>query len=357
MPGVTLHRCRCPAAARGAPARAGRWRAAVVARPRDLGRRAEPRAHARQDVYRAGEGCHRAYLDATATAQPARRSIIGSSWRSSGACSRTTPAGRRDLAAGRRRDRAALRRAAGPAERRLQRRRSRALPSGQPRAATGRARAPRPAFPTGRAPLLFVGSGFERKGLATAIEALAALGDRGSRLLVLGKGDRGAYRQPRRAARRRRARRAGSGRGHDIERWYAAADVVVLPTRYEPFGNVHLEALASGVPVVTSDARRRRRGDRRRDERRGRRTRRPAARSRRRSSGSERPQPRTAGRGGRAPLGRALHLRAPGRGVRADLPAAAARTASIFLEKSRASGLHFARGSHGPRSSSTVTGR
>jgi glycosyltransferase involved in cell wall biosynthesis len=27
---------------------------------------------------------------------------------------------------------------------------------------------------------------------------------------------------------------------------------VVLPTRYEPFGNVHLEALASGVAVVTS---------------------------------------------------------------------------------------------------------
>jgi UDP-glucose:(heptosyl)LPS alpha-1,3-glucosyltransferase len=40
----------------------------------------------------------------------------------------------------------------------------------------------------------------------------------------------------------------------DIERWYAAADVLVLPTRYEPFGNVHLEALATGLPVVTSRA-------------------------------------------------------------------------------------------------------
>ncbi len=38
----------------------------------------------------------------------------------------------------------------------------------------------------------------------------------------------------------------------DIERWYAAADALALPTRYEPFGNVHLEALASGLPVVTS---------------------------------------------------------------------------------------------------------
>ena len=31
-----------------------------------------------------------------------------------------------------------------------------------------------------------------------------------------------------------------------------AADALVLPTRYEPFGNVHLEALASGRPVLTS---------------------------------------------------------------------------------------------------------
>jgi len=38
----------------------------------------------------------------------------------------------------------------------------------------------------------------------------------------------------------------------DVERLYAAADVVALPALYEPFGNVHLEALASGVPVLTS---------------------------------------------------------------------------------------------------------
>jgi UDP-glucose:(heptosyl)LPS alpha-1,3-glucosyltransferase len=38
----------------------------------------------------------------------------------------------------------------------------------------------------------------------------------------------------------------------DVERLYAAADLVALPARYEPFGNVHLEALASGIPVLTS---------------------------------------------------------------------------------------------------------
>ena len=40
----------------------------------------------------------------------------------------------------------------------------------------------------------------------------------------------------------------------DVERLYAAADLVALPARYEPFGNVHLEALASGVPVLTTRA-------------------------------------------------------------------------------------------------------
>ena len=32
----------------------------------------------------------------------------------------------------------------------------------------------------------------------------------------------------------------------------SAADVVALPALYEPFGNVHLEAMASGVPVLSS---------------------------------------------------------------------------------------------------------
>jgi UDP-glucose:(heptosyl)LPS alpha-1,3-glucosyltransferase len=44
---------------------------------------------------------------------------------------------------------------------------------------------------------------------------------------------------------------AGS-QSHEVERFYAAADVFILPTLYEPFGLVILEALASGVPSIVS---------------------------------------------------------------------------------------------------------
>jgi UDP-glucose:(heptosyl)LPS alpha-1,3-glucosyltransferase len=105
--------------------------------------------------------------------------------------------------------------------------------------------------PTAAYAVLFAGSGFERKGLSTAIRAFAHLGDVDARLLVLGRGDAVSYR---RLAGELgvAARVVWLGARPDIERWYAAADVLVLPTRYEPFGNVHLEALASGLPVVTS---------------------------------------------------------------------------------------------------------
>jgi UDP-glucose:(heptosyl)LPS alpha-1,3-glucosyltransferase len=107
------------------------------------------------------------------------------------------------------------------------------------------------AIPAGVFTVLFVGSGFARKGLATAIEAFAAFSDRGSRFIVVGKGDARSYQSA--AARLAVGERVvWLGARADLERWYAAADIVVLPSRYEPFGNVHLEALAAGLPIVAS---------------------------------------------------------------------------------------------------------
>jgi UDP-glucose:(heptosyl)LPS alpha-1,3-glucosyltransferase len=83
------------------------------------------------------------------------------------------------------------------------------------------------------------------------MEAVAALRSRNIRLLVAGKGRTEMYRRLE-ARLGLQASVTWIAPRPDVERLYAAADAVALPARYEPFGNVHLEALASGVPVLTS---------------------------------------------------------------------------------------------------------
>ena len=188
-----------------------------------------------QDIYRAGEGCHRAYLTAMGPRQHRRagyhRLLLALERR----VFTRTP----EIVAISRRGAEEIAKLYGVPPARLSviyngvdleryhpdnRARFRAAARGEARLA-----------PEGWV-VLFAGSGFERKGLATAIEAFARLDERGANLVVVGKGDQGLGPRP------------------DIERWYAAADALALPTRYEPFGNVHLEALASGLPVVTTTA-------------------------------------------------------------------------------------------------------
>jgi len=95
---------------------------------------------------------------------------------------------------------------------------------------------------------LFVGSGFTRKGLDAAIAALAASGDGAFRLAVVGR-DRDAPRHAAAAAPLGRRVLFLGGRD-DVRALYAAADCFILPTRYDPFPNTVLEALAMGLPVI-----------------------------------------------------------------------------------------------------------
>lgn len=101
--------------------------------------------------------------------------------------------------------------------------------------------------------LLFIGNEFDRKGLQTIIEAMALLMDRRVRLLVAGDDDGIPYeRQAGRLGVREQIHFMGKIDG--VERLYGAADAFVLPTYYEPFGMVIIEAMAAGIPVITSAA-------------------------------------------------------------------------------------------------------
>jgi UDP-glucose:(heptosyl)LPS alpha-1,3-glucosyltransferase len=99
--------------------------------------------------------------------------------------------------------------------------------------------------------LLFVGSGWERKGLIFAIEAMALCKNENMRLLVAGRGDARPYRTTRLRFWREDPVRF-LGEVADLAPLFAAADIFVLPTMYDPFSNACLEALASGLPVITT---------------------------------------------------------------------------------------------------------
>jgi UDP-glucose:(heptosyl)LPS alpha-1,3-glucosyltransferase len=247
--GVTLHTLSLPplpSAAR-VVALAMNARLAVARRSWDVVQSHERTL--RQDVYRAGEGCHRAYL-----ASEERGRARGLYHRIVLALERRvfarTPhivaiadAGRREIETlyGVSPGRLAVVYNGVDLERFHPLNRARYREPARAEAA----------IPSRAFTVLFVGSGFARKGLATAVEAFAALSDRESRFVVVGKGDARPYRFA--AARLGVGERiAWLGARADLERWYAAADIVVLPSRYEPFGNVHLEALAAGLPVVAS---------------------------------------------------------------------------------------------------------
>jgi UDP-glucose:(heptosyl)LPS alpha-1,3-glucosyltransferase len=99
--------------------------------------------------------------------------------------------------------------------------------------------------------LLFAGSGWERKGLLFAIEAMALCKNRKMRLLVAGRGDARQY-QTMRLRFWRENPVEFLGEVADLVPVYAAADIFILPTIYDPFSNACLEALASGLPVITT---------------------------------------------------------------------------------------------------------
>ena len=100
--------------------------------------------------------------------------------------------------------------------------------------------------------LLYVGSGFERKGVPQLLQTMALMKETKAHLVLVG------------ADRRLKAMRQLAGqlglasRCHfvgpvkDVRPWYGMADAFVLPTLYDPGPNAALEALACGLPMLTT---------------------------------------------------------------------------------------------------------
>ncbi|WP_207841088.1 glycosyltransferase family 4 protein [Williamsia soli] len=111
---------------------------------------------------------------------------------------------------------------------------------------------------TGGPELLFAGRLEYEKGLQDAIAALARVRRThpGTTLTVAGDGTQLAWLQE--VARKHRVSRAvrfvGSVDRTGLTTLLHRCDAMVLPSRYEPFGIVALEAAATGAPLVTSTA-------------------------------------------------------------------------------------------------------
>lgn len=110
--------------------------------------------------------------------------------------------------------------------------------------------------------VLYVGRFDRRKGIDTLVKAMAEVSVENTRLVIVGGSD------PNQADGRERQRVeaivAELGLkpqtefvgmvGHDrLPLYYSAADVCVVPSHYEPFGLVAIEAMACGTPVIASD--------------------------------------------------------------------------------------------------------
>jgi UDP-glucose:(heptosyl)LPS alpha-1,3-glucosyltransferase len=205
------------------------------------------------DVYRAGDGVHAAWLERRARYEPRWRSFFRRFSRKHAAlCALEKAMFRADgvrlvIANSELVKREILERYDYPAER-ICVIHNGAPPPPAPREQAAMREATRREFGLGADEyvLLFAGSGWERKGLRFAIDATNRATGCRPILLVAGHG------RQRGLPASERVRFLGPVRG--LARHLAAADAFILPTIYDPFSNACLEALAAGLPVITTRA-------------------------------------------------------------------------------------------------------
>ncbi len=99
--------------------------------------------------------------------------------------------------------------------------------------------------------LLFISNNFKLKNLDGVIRAMALSGADNLKLMAIGTDNPRPYQQA--ALKQGLADRVlFLGPQKEIERFFGAADVFIMPSRYDAFANVCLEAMACGLPTITS---------------------------------------------------------------------------------------------------------
>jgi len=99
---------------------------------------------------------------------------------------------------------------------------------------------------------LYVGSGFERKGVPQLLAAIAKMKSRQAQFVIVGQDRHQTVFERRARTLNLENRVLFVGPQKDVRPYYGMADAFVLPTRYDPMPNAALEAMACGLPIITS---------------------------------------------------------------------------------------------------------
>ncbi len=100
--------------------------------------------------------------------------------------------------------------------------------------------------------LLFIGNGYLRKGLLFLLDALALLGEKKIELSVIGTDKNMAFFSSYAKKKGLEEQVKFFGKQKNVFPFYSAADSLFIPSLYDPFANVTLEALSMGLFVVSS---------------------------------------------------------------------------------------------------------
>lgn len=99
--------------------------------------------------------------------------------------------------------------------------------------------------------ILFVGSGFKRKGLSQFLKIIAQI-KTPFHAFIIGKEKKLSFYQDQAKNLNLTQSITFTGQRLDISDFYLASDLFIYPAQYEPFGNVILEAMAHGCVALTN---------------------------------------------------------------------------------------------------------